>query len=135
MSGHRPVPLIDHDSAPFWEGLKDRKFLLMECVDCGHVFFPARVVCPECWSSNLDWRPATGSGVVFSFTVVEAGATEAFAARTPYTIALIALEEGCRVFGMLRDDAARPPAIGSAVRCDFETDPDSGLVFPIFELA
>ncbi len=134
MSDQRPVPLIDRDSAPFWEGLREHKFQLMECTDCRHIFFPPRVVCPECWGSSLSWRQAGGGGVIYSFTTVEAGATAAFAARTPYTIALVTLEEGCRVFGMLRDDPAKTPAIGAAVRCDFETDPDSGVVYPLFEL-
>lgn len=108
--------------------------MLRECSDCHHIFFPPRIVCPECWSAGLTWREASGLGVIYSFTTVEAGATAAFASLLPYTIALITLEEGCRVFGMLRHDAQRTAAIDAPVRCDFESDPDSGVVFPVFEL-
>ena len=134
MDVNRTVPLVDWDSAPFWEKLKEGKFMLMECSECHHVFFPARIICPECWSSALVWREASGNGVIYSFTTVEAGATAAFELLTPYTIALITLEEGCRVFGMLRHGAERTPAIGAQVRCDFEIDSNSGFVFPVFGL-
>lgn len=132
MSNQRPVPLEDRDSLPFWEGLREHRFLLRECTDCGHVFFPSRIVCPECWSSNLTWEQTSGRGVIHSYTTVEAGATSAFAERTPYTLALITLDEGCRVFGMMRLEDSQSPAIDMPVECGYETDPDSGVVFPIF---
>lgn len=135
MSNYRPVPLVDRDSAPFWEGVRNHKFLLMECSECEHVFFPPRIVCPECWSSELSWKEARGSGVIHSFTTVEAGATSGFSSLTPYTVALITLDEGCRVFGMLRDAVSRGlPSIGGEVTCEFETDPESGVVFPVWAL-
>jgi uncharacterized OB-fold protein len=135
MSNQRPIPLQDRDSLPFWEGLKENRFLVCECIDCRHVFFPSRVVCPECWSSNLTWRQAGGGGVIYSYTIVEAGATSSFSERTPYTLVLVTLDEGCRVFGMLHLEDSQSPAIDLPVKCGFETDADSGVTFPIFSLA
>jgi uncharacterized protein len=132
MSSPRPTPLQDRDSLPFWEGLEQHRFLVRECTDCGHVFFPSRVVCPECWSSNVNWKQAGGHGVIYSYTTVEAGATSAFAERTPYTLALITLDEGCRVFGMMRLEDPQSAAIDMPVTCGFETDTDSGVTFPVF---
>ena len=46
LAGHeswaKPRPNIDHDNAPFWEGLKRHKFLLWRCRTCGATSTPGR---------------------------------------------------------------------------------------------
>jgi uncharacterized protein len=132
MGYPRPVPAVDSDSEGFWEGLKNGQFLLRECVACGHVFFPPRCVCPECWSGELAWKQARGTGTVHSFSVVEAGATRAFAQDTPYVVALVTLVEGCRIFASIAKESSDRISIGASVDCRFVKDPDSPFVFPEF---
>jgi len=53
---------------PFYENLKQGRFTTTKCKDCGHVMFPPRVLCPECYSENLEYidLPKKGKVIVFS---------------------------------------------------------------------
>jgi uncharacterized OB-fold protein len=69
---------------------------------------------------------------VYSFSVVEAGATRAFAEQTPYVLALVTLDEGCRIFASIAKESADSIRVGARVDCRFVKDPDSAFVFPEF---
>jgi uncharacterized OB-fold protein len=89
----RPTP----ESAPFWQGCKDGKLLLQYCSSCHtHQFYP-RVICAKCMSEQLEWREASGRGLVETYTIVTRAVSEAYAADVPYVIALITLAEGPRM--------------------------------------
>jgi uncharacterized OB-fold protein len=53
---------------PFYENLKQGRFTTTKCKDCSHVAFPPRVICPECYSENLEYidAPTKGKVIVFS---------------------------------------------------------------------
>jgi uncharacterized protein len=53
---------------PFYENLKAGRFTTTKCKDCGHAAFPPRVICPECYSENLEYidMPKKGKVVVLS---------------------------------------------------------------------
>jgi uncharacterized OB-fold protein len=53
---------------PFYENLKQGRFTTTKCKDCGHVPFPPRVICPECYSENLEYidLPTKGKVLIFS---------------------------------------------------------------------
>jgi uncharacterized protein len=53
---------------PFYENLKQGKFTTTKCKDCGHVAFPPRIICPECYKTDLEYveLPKKGKVVVFS---------------------------------------------------------------------
>ena len=55
-------------SWPFYENLKEGRFTTTKCKDCGNVSYPPRVICPACYSENLEFidLPKTGKVVVFS---------------------------------------------------------------------
>jgi len=55
-------------SWPFYENLKQGRFTTTKCKDCGNVSYPPRVICPACYSENLEFTdlPKTGKVVVFS---------------------------------------------------------------------
>ncbi|HUJ67915.1 MAG TPA: Zn-ribbon domain-containing OB-fold protein [Syntrophorhabdales bacterium] len=55
-------------SWPFYENLKQGRFTTTKCKDCGNVSYPPRVICPACYSENLEFidLPKTGKVVVFS---------------------------------------------------------------------
>jgi uncharacterized protein len=88
----RPIPLPTRVSKPFWDGCRDGQLLLQLCKGCGaHVFLP-REFCPSCRSTDLDWVPSSGRGVITSFTVVGRAQTPAF--EVPYVVAVVRLAEG-----------------------------------------
>jgi uncharacterized protein len=53
---------------PFYENLKQGRFTTTKCRDCGVVSYPPRVICPECYSENLEYTdlPKKGKVIVFS---------------------------------------------------------------------
>lgn len=97
----RPVP--DHDSAPFWEGLKRHELLVQRCDYCGELQFPFRPACTKCASTTLSTVAVSGRGTVLSSVVTHRVFHPAFAERVPYTTVLVQLDEGddLLMYGML----------------------------------
>ena len=52
----------------FYENLKQGRFTTTKCKDCGFVPYPPGVICPECYSENLEYvdLPKKGKVMVFS---------------------------------------------------------------------
>ncbi|HET9690460.1 MAG TPA: Zn-ribbon domain-containing OB-fold protein [Acidimicrobiales bacterium] len=97
----RPQPTANPASGPFWEATRDRRYLVQFSTDCGRAVFYPRTVCPHCGGTAMQWRPSTGAGTVYTFTV-EHRPAPAFGAE-PYVVALVALDEGIRVMTNLVD--------------------------------
>ena len=132
MSGDLPAPVVNADSAPYWEGSRDNKLLLQRCSDCGTLRFFPRYLCTECGSDNTDWVEAAGRGTVHSFTVVHRAAFPEFQAQTPYVVALVDLEEGPRMMSNIVGDDALEVEIGDAVTVEFEDRGSEGAKVPQF---
>ena len=93
----RPLPNIDADIAPFWEGLRRHQFLLFRCKGCGAWYWPAAYCrkCPaESFFGNMRWSPASGFGKVFAFNIQHRASHPGFKDSLPYVFALIELDEG-----------------------------------------
>ena len=91
-----------------------------------------RFLCPVCWSDQLEWIDAKGTGTVHSFTVVRRASSPAFSSRVPYVVALVDLKEGPRMMANLIGDDALSVAIGDPVTVTFE-DRGAGALIPQFE--
>lgn len=100
--------------------------MLEQCRHCGHRWALGRRRCPRCGSGEIERAPATGLGRVYAVTLVHRAPEEAFAAVTPYRIALIDLDDGPRLMAHLGGDAA----IGTRVRGRLETV--AGRRIPVF---
>ena len=127
----RPKPLIDDDNRIFWEGLKERKFMLQQCNDCQKYIFYPRIICPHCYSENTTWKEASGQGEVVSYTVVHR-AMPPFKEETPYTVALIQLNEGVRMISRIVNDP-KQVEIGLEVSVVYESV-DEELTLPYFQI-
>ena len=103
----KPVPVVAPWARPFWDATREGRLLLQCCEACGKFIHYPRIACPHCFSDRLGWRPASGRGTIYSFTVVHANAPSAFAADVPYAVAVIRLEEGVQMLSIL-------------VQCDFD---------------
>ena len=68
MNTELPAPVVNADSAPYWEGARGERLLLQRCGDCGAVRFFPRHLCTECGSDSVEWVEASGRGTVHSFT-------------------------------------------------------------------
>lgn len=133
MSSVLPPPIVNPDSAPYWEGARNDRLLLQRCGDCGTMRFFPRYLCTECGSDKVDWTEESGRGTVHSFTVVHRAAFPEFQAQTPYIVALIDLEEGPRMMTNIVGDDAHDVAIGDAVTVTFEARGSEGAKVPQFK--
>ncbi|MEX1022118.1 MAG: Zn-ribbon domain-containing OB-fold protein [Dehalococcoidia bacterium] len=93
----KPLPHPDFDTEPFWEALRQRELKLQRCQDCGEAYFYPRILCPSCWSENVQWERMSGKGEVYTYTVIYRAPHPAFAEDVPYIVAVVELEEGPRL--------------------------------------
>jgi hypothetical protein len=52
----------------FYDNLKAGRFTTTKCKKCGHVAYPPRVLCPECYSEELEYIDLPKKGKVIVFT-------------------------------------------------------------------
>lgn len=69
------------------------------CLACGTAQTLQRFACVRCGHEQLAWNEACGRGIVHAITVVSRAPSEEFRSLAPYTLLLVALEEGPRVMG------------------------------------
>jgi hypothetical protein len=129
----KPLPSIDADSAPFWQAAREERLALPYCGDCGQAHFPPRALCPHCHGGTIEWRDASGEGVIYTYTIARRGAGAAFKDMAPYVIALIDLAEGPRMMSNIVTDDVETVRIGAAVRVVFDAVTEA-VTLPKFEL-
>jgi uncharacterized OB-fold protein len=93
----KPQPRITPDNEPFYKALRERKFVLPYCLDCGKPHLPPGPVCPFCFSDRIHWREASGRGRISTWTVVHKAWFPAFAEDIPYNVVQVELDEGPRL--------------------------------------
>jgi len=128
-----PGPIPTPVSQPFWDAASRGEFDLQRCDDCARWFFYPRAHCPHCWSARVSWRPASGRGVIKTYSVVHRPGHFAWAAVAPYTLALVALEEGPTMLSQLTGPGLDDVAVGRPVRVRWVQVGQFNL--PFFELA
>jgi uncharacterized OB-fold protein len=121
-----PAPELTPESEPYWQGCRDGRLLLQRCVECRETYHYPRPFCPFCMSDRIEWFPASGSGVIYSFTVFRRG--------TPGLVpAFISLAEGPVIYSAILEQAVDKLAIGLPVKVTFAVT-DTAPV-PVFVLA
>ena len=114
------MPEATPESQPHWDGLKEGRFLIQQCKECGtHRHYP-RPVCAKCWSLAFRWVAATGRGKVHSWTTTHQVFDASVAGQTPYLLATVDLEEGVRMLGRLPGVDAAQLRIGAPVQIAFD---------------
>lgn len=76
---------------PFFEHLKEGRFTTTKCADCGAEPFPPRILCPECWSTNMEWIDWPTTGTVVELTEEVVGVPLGFG-KPPLVHALVDLQ-------------------------------------------
>jgi len=98
-----------------WRLKQQRYGLVGEvCPHCDAKIFPPRDICPHCGGEAKTTFAFSGKGEVYSFTTVYEAPT-GFDETTPYTVALVRLEEGPMVTAQLTDLGEEKPEIGMPV--------------------
>lgn len=94
---NKPLPSINGDSKEFWAGCKEHELRFQKCKVCGHVRWPASIICPRCYSNETKWIIAGGKGKVYTFAVYHVAYHPGFENDLPYVVAEVELEDGPRL--------------------------------------
>jgi uncharacterized OB-fold protein len=116
----RPAPHADEETRAFWEGCARGELVLQRCRACGAVRHRPRALCPACLADETEHFPASGRGVVHTFTVTHQNQAPAFRAACPYVLAYVELEEGPRLLTNVVGCAPDQVRVGMPVRVAFE---------------
>ena len=116
---------------PFWDACREGRFLLHRCDVCGRNYWPASR-CVEHGAQAMSWREASGSGTLYTYTVMHHAYTPAMKGKTPYVVAVIKLEEGPFFHSSIIDCPPDEVVIGMSVRAVMQQH-ETGLVVPMFQ--
>jgi uncharacterized OB-fold protein len=119
------------ETARHWR-LKSQRYALVgeECDNCGTKLFPPRDVCLECEAPAKELFTFSGIGEVYSYTTVY-DAPAGFEQYTPYTVALVKLDEGPMLTAQLTDADPNEVQIGMPVEMvtrKLRTDGEEGMI-------
>lgn len=116
----KPLPEINSENKPYWDGLSESRLMLQRCAECGKIRHYPRPVCDACWSMKVEWVQASGLATIHSWTICQHPFLPAFKADLPYALATVDLEEEVRLNAQLRGIDPTTLRIGMPVRIGFE---------------
>jgi uncharacterized OB-fold protein len=126
----RPMPVVDADSAPYWEAAKEHRLLIQQCDACGTVRFPPVGICHNCRSFEYTWTPVT-EVTLYSWVVIDRPVIESLQSQAPYIAALVDLGDDIHMpTNIMGIEPSRLEA-GMALTVDFQ-DIEGGFSIPVF---
>ncbi len=136
MAYTRPLPQPDAQTRGFWDGCRAGELRVLRCEDCGTWIHEPAPICHACQSERLDWRPVSGQGQVYSWTVVHHAPGPGFQDEVPYTVAWIELDEqpGLRILSNVVDHPPEQVHAGMRVRVAFR-EATEDVRLPVFRPA
>jgi uncharacterized OB-fold protein len=113
----KPVPEPTPVSAPYWDGLRDRKIRIQYSPSTDRYVFYPRVLAPGSLSDDLEWRTISGRATLYTFSVAAYRATAPpWADNLPQILAIGEWEEGVRFSTELVNVEAAQIAVGMPLR-------------------
>ena len=89
--------------ADFVNYLGQGKVMATKCKKCGAVYFPPRVDCANCFSSDPEWFEVKGEGKLLTFSMVNYGPM-GFEDTAPYTLGVADFGPGLKIFSYLNKE-------------------------------
>lgn len=129
-----PLPDARGSARPYWAAALKGELQLPFCSRCGGAIFYPRDFCPSCGGRSVSWRPCSGRGTVYSYSVVHTHPDPAFKQRVPYVVALVTLAEGARLMTEIVDCPPDTVRVGMAVVVDFRRVSEE-VALPVFRPA
>lgn len=122
-------PMVNRDSAYFWEGTSHNELRIQSCNACGVLRHPPGPACPACGALDRGYVVAAGEGTVFSYVVHRHPPVPG--KELPIVIALVDLDEGVRMVGEVRGVAEDEIAIGMRLSVEWDRI-DDDLTLPVW---
>jgi uncharacterized OB-fold protein len=116
----RPAPEIIGHAAPFWAAAREGRLVIQHCPACGHFQHYPRPWCTNCLHQDPEFVESDGTGTIYTFTVIRRSPVPAFAARVPYVLAFVDLDEGVRLVTNIVGCDPETVRIGQRVQAQFE---------------
>lgn len=127
---NRPLPVPDTFSQRYWNAALAGDLLVQRCDTCDRYQHYPRPHCSHCLAQDPSWVKASGTGHIYSFTIVRRTPNEGFADETPYVFALVDLDEGVRISTNVVGWEEEELACGQRVRMEFE-QLGQGIALPV----
>jgi uncharacterized OB-fold protein len=116
-------------AAPFLDAAAQERLVLQACTHCAHAQLPPRARCEACGGTAFEWREASGTGHIATFSVLHRSPDQR---PVPYVYALVELDEGPRVVTNIVGADPGTVRIGQPVRVTFGSADDDGRRWPVF---
>jgi hypothetical protein len=120
-------------NADWYEFCAAGELRFQRCTQCARWRHPPRYLCAGCGSEQWSWEPSSRRGTVYTWTVTHQATHPAWAADTPYVVAVIETDEGVRLVGGLSGVEPADVRLGLAVDGDWEQRGD--LTLPVWRPA
>jgi hypothetical protein len=114
-------PPVSDAATSFWDATRERRLLLPWCMACGRPFWYPREVCPGCLGEAIEWREASGNGVVHAVSVQHRPGPMRDPAAGPYAVALVDLAEGVRIMTNIVGCEPDAATVGMSVRVTWQS--------------
>jgi uncharacterized OB-fold protein len=103
-------------AAAFNVFIAEHKLMASRCKGCGGIYLPPRPLCPETYSTDMEWMELSGKGSLVSFTAISVGSAfmmqSGFDRNNPYVTGVVEVEEGARISALILGvDAKNPETI------------------------
>lgn len=122
----KPVPHPTATSAPFWNGLRERKVLIQYSASTDTWVFYPRILAPGSLADDLEWREVSGRGELYTFTIARRPTAPPWSDAIPQLLAVVQLDEGPRLTTELVNVDADDVQVGMRVRPVFSELADGG---------
>lgn len=114
-----PPDLRSRPSLGLTAAAAEGRLELQTCRQCSTVQYPAREICVNCLSDQLEWKPQDGAGELIAETTLRHSMEVYYLQRMPWRLGIVKLDSGpsivCHVHG---DVPAAPARIKLAARLD-----------------
>ena len=131
----RILPRITDRNAHYWQGGRDGELRLQRCHDCGYYIHPPGVICPKCWSKDIDVETVSGRGEVLTFSVNHQQWMPG--PEVPFVLAIVRLveQDDLRITTNIVNCPPEEVRIGMPVQVLFEPHVNEEVWIPLFEPA
>lgn len=104
----RVIPTPTPETKHYWDGAREGELRIQACNSCNQNYFPPRPFCPKCGSRDVRVVKASGKGTLYSYIINHLPAP---GYTSPFTVAVVELEEGPRLMTNIVECEATPEAL------------------------
>jgi uncharacterized OB-fold protein len=113
-------------SARYWREIPQRYRLeASKCKGCGKVWFPPRLICPNCHKQSFEQVNLPDKGKLVTYTVIRVAPRD-FTDEAPYAVGIIELEGGVPIQCQVVDCTVEELKIGVPVKIEFRKIKEEG---------